>query len=351
MKRMMLCLILLLLLCLPVRAGEEEVLVEGLPEEAVEAMEGITPSEQTDFWGGAKSLLSKALGGSQSSFQEGMKLCGTMLAIVLLCGLVQANATKNMAITVVGALGICACLTGTLSSMVGLAKSTVADLTDYSACMLPVMASSLAMSGAPASATALYGGTVLFSQLWLQLISKLLVPAVYFYVAMATAEAAVGSDMLSELREFIGWLISKCLRIVLYIFTAYMSLTGVISGSADALTVKATKAALSGMIPVVGGIVSDASESLLAGASALKNTAGVFGMLAVLGIALLPFFRVGIQYLLMKLTAALSAAVGCKPHVGLLKHLSTAMGMLLAMCGACGLMMLISCICFLKVVV
>ncbi len=351
MKQMMLCFLLILLLCLPVRAGEEEALVEGLPEEAEEVMEGITPSEQTDFWSSAKAVLGKALGRSQSSFQEGMKLCGTMMAIVLLCGLVQANTPKNLTITVVGALGICACLLGAFSSMVGLAKSTVTNLTDYSACMLPVMASSLAMSGAPATASALYGGTVLFSQLWMQLISKILVPAVYFYVAMATAEAAVGGNMLSELRQFIGWLISKCLRIVLYIFTAYMSLTGVISGSADAVAVKATKAAISGMIPVVGSIVSDASESLLAGASVLKNTVGIFGMLAVLAIALLPFLRVGIQYLLMKLTAALSAAVGSKPHVQLLKHLSTAMGMLLGMCGACGLMMLISCICFLKVVV
>lgn len=351
MKRGILCIFLLLFLCLPVRAGEEEALVEGLPEEAAEAMEGITPSEQTDFWSSAKSLLSKAVGGSQNSFREGMKLCGTMLTIVLFCGLLQNYASQSVAVTVVGALGICACLMGAFSSMVGLATKTVENLTDYSACMLPVMASSLAMAGAPASASALYGGTLLFSQLWMQLISKILVPAVYFYVAMATAEAAVGNDMLSELRQFIGWLISKSLRIVLYIFTAYMSLTGVISGSADAVAVKATKAAISGMIPVVGGIVSDASESLLAGASLLKNTVGVFGMVAVLAIVLLPFLRVGVQYLLLKLTAAVSGAIGCKPHVQLLKHLSTAMGMLLGMCGACGLMMLISCICFLKVVV
>lgn len=351
MKQIMLCLLLLSFLGLPVRAGEEETLAKGLPDEAAETMEGIVPSEQTDFWSGVKAILGKALGKSQNTVQEGLKLCGTMLSIVLLCGLVQANAPKNMAITVAGALGICACLLSTFSSMVGLAERTVSNLTDYSACMLPVMASSLAMSGAPASASALYGGTVLFSQLWMQLISKILVPAVYFYVAMATAESAVGNDMLSELRQFIAWVISKCLRIVLYIFTAYMSLTGVISGSADALAVKATKAAISGMIPVVGNIVSDASESLLAGASVLKNAVGIFGMLAVLAIVLVPFLRVGIQYLLMKLTAALSGAVGCKPHVQLLKHLSTAMGMLLGMCGACGLMMLISCICFLKVVV
>ena len=94
MKRGILCIFLLLFLCLPVRAGEEEALVEGLPEEAAEAMEGITPSEQTDFWSSAKSLLSKAVGGSHNSFREGMKLCGTMLTIVLLCGLLQNYASQ-----------------------------------------------------------------------------------------------------------------------------------------------------------------------------------------------------------------------------------------------------------------
>ena len=97
--------------------------------------------------------------------------------------------------------------------------------------------------------------------------------------------------------------------------------------------------------------MSESYQSVLASLGLIKNTVGVFGMLAVLAIVLLPFLRVGIQYLLMKFTAALSAAVGCKPHVQFLKHLSGAMGMLLGMCGACGLMMLVSCICFLKVVV
>ena len=129
-----------------------------------------------------------------------------------------------------------------------------------------------------------------------------------------------------------------------------MSVTGVISGAADAAAVKATKAAVSGMIPVVGSIISDASETLLASASLLKGSAGVFGMIAVLAICLLPFLRVGIQYLLLKVTAAVSGTVAHKSHVRLLKNCSTAMGYLLAMCGTSGLLLLISSVCFMKVV-
>ena len=212
------------------------------------------------------------------------------------------------------------------------------------------MASSTVFSGGIKSASVLYAGTMLFSNLLMQLISKILIPGVYFFIAVATAEAAVGNDMLSEIRELIGWLISKCLRIIMYIFIAYMSITGVISGSTDAATLKATKAAVSGMIPVVGNIVSDASESILAGAVILKNSVGVFGMLAIIAICMLPFLRIAIHYLLMKVTAAVSGTVGLPAHVKLLKHFSQAMGFLLGMCGACALLLLISAICFLKVV-
>ena len=150
------------------------------------------------------------------------------------------------------------------------------------------------------SAGTLYAGTALFSGLLSRLIARLLLPGVSVYLVVAAAEAALADSLLSELREFVGWLISKSLRVVLFVFTGYLTVTGVISGSADAAAVRATKAAVSGMIPVVGSILSDASETLLASASALKSSMGVFGMLAVLAICLTPFLKIGAQYLLLK---------------------------------------------------
>ena len=72
-------------------------------------------------------------------------------------------------------------------------------------------------------------------------------------------------------------------------------------------------------------------------------------MLAVLAICIAPFLRVGIQYLLLKLTAAVSGTVGLPPHVKLVKNFSSAMGYLLAMNGTCALMSLICVACFLRV--
>ena len=346
MKKIAVFLAVLLLLAAPVLAAEPtealsdvlgaDELTQSLPDEAAEVLDGFSPDGTPDFRSGVRSILRAAAGGSGGALRSGLRLCAVLLAMVTLCAVVRMSTQKDPvnAVSAVGALGICAACLGGMQSMISLASETVTRLSDYSACLLPVMASAMAMSGGTVSAGTLYAGTALFSGLLSRLIARLLLPGVSVYLVVAAAEAALADSLLSELREFVGWLISKSLRVVLFVFTGYLTVTGVISGS----------------VPVVGSILSDASETLLASASALKSSMGVFGMLAVLAICLAPFLKIGAQYLLLKGTAAVSGTIGMPQQVKLVKHAATAMGYLLAMTGACALMLLISVVCFLKVV-
>ena len=109
------------------------------------------------------------------------------------------------------------------------------------------------------------------------------------------------------------------------------------SGSADGATVKVAKAAISGVVPVVGGILSEVSETVMAGAGMLKNTIGIFGMLAVLAACAYPFLQLGVQYLLYKLSAFLAAAVGPPGLSKLIGGLGGAFGLVLGMTGCGGI--------------
>jgi stage III sporulation protein AE len=102
------------------------------------------------------------------------------------------------------------------------------------------------------------------------------------------------------------------------------------------------------MVPVVGGILSEASETVLVSAGIFKNSAGVYGLLAVLALWIEPFVTIGVQYLMLKLTAALCKSIdpkGCSQLVG---QVSSAMGMLVAMTASVCLMLLVSIVCFMK---
>ena len=138
------------------------------------------------------------------------------------------------------------------------------------------------------------------------------------------------------------------LKILLYAFTGYISVTGVVSGTADAAALKVAKMTISGMVPVVGGILSDASEAVLVGAGTVKNATGVYGMFAVMAMALAPFVKIAAHYLLLKGTAALCHIFSDKKASDLIGDYATALGFLLAMTGAGCLILMISITCFLK---
>ena len=105
---------------------------------------------------------------------------------------------------------------------------------------------------------------------------------------------------------------------------------------------KVAKAAISGVVPVVGGIIAEASETVLLGAGMLKNTIGVFGTLAILGACVYPFLQLGVQYLLYKLTAFLAGALGAPGLCKLIDGLGGAFCLILGMTGGCALLLLIS---------
>ncbi len=176
----------------------------------------------------------------------------------------------------------------------------------------------------------------------MNLIHGLLVPLLYGYIAASAAQAAVGENRLKRLADLLKWTVTTVLTVVTMAFVGYLTASGVVAGTADAATVKAAKFAISGAIPVVGGILSDAAETVLASAGILKGTVGVFGMVTILGICLIPLLQLAVHYLAYKLTAALASALGDGPVCGLVDRLGGAFGLVLGMTGACCLLLLIA---------
>lgn len=362
MRKILLLCLALVLLCLPVQAeGDETVpdsweeldaLEEGLSKEAQELLDGCSAQDGGDFSEDIGQIVSRAWQDSRPTVVQAAALAGVVIAVVLLCASVAPLSEPDgiHPVSLVGALGITAACSFQLHAMIELGAQTVEKLMNYSTLLLPAMASAAVATGAVNAAGAIYMGTVLFSDILTVLISKLLVPMVYLYIGVAAANCALNNHLLDSIQEFIAWLVSGSLKAILYIYTGYITISGIISGATDAASVKATKLALSGMVPVVGGIISDASETVVAGAAVLKNSVGVFGMLAVLAFCAAPFLRIGVHYLILKATKAVCGTVGRKNHVELVGSLSKAMGFLLGMTGTCALMLLISVVCSLKAV-
>jgi stage III sporulation protein AE len=229
-----------------------------------------------------------------------------------------------------------------------LGVDTVREISEYGRLLLPVMTASMAAQGGVTTSAALYAGTAFFDALLSGIISSVIVPMLYVFLCLSVASCATGEEILGKLTGIIKWAMTWSLKIILYVFTGYMGITGVISGTTDAAAMKATKLTISGMVPVVGGILSDASESVLVGAGVMKSAVGMYGALALLAICAEPFLRIGIQYLLLKATGVVCEMFGSKQLTALIQNFCAAMGILLAMTGSVCLLLLISTVCFMK---
>ena len=150
------------------------------------------------------------------------------------------------------------------------------------------------------------------------------------------------------MRDTIKWATTWSLKTILYIYTGYIGITGVISGATDAAALKAAKLTISSVVPVVGGILSDASEAVLVSAGTVKNAVGIYGLFAVLAIWIGPFLQIGSHYLLLKATGAICSVFGSKSGTVLVHDFCSALGLLLAMTGTISLMLLISLVCYFK---
>lgn len=343
MKRLVLMAVLILILTMPVSAMEFT--APTAPDSAQEYMPEDTESFGEGLWFVIKSAVAKI----HPDIAEAAAVCLSLIVAVLLISLLQSFSGGTRKITeLVGVLAIGTLLLNPANALIQLGTQTVTELSEYGKLLLPVMTAALAAQGGATSSAALYTGTALFNTLLTTAISKLIVPMLYIYLCLCIANRAIGEEILKKMRDFIKWAMTWSLKIILYVFTGYIGITGVVSGTADASAIKAAKLAISGVVPVVGNILSDASEAILVSAGVMKSAAGIYGLLAIAAVCIGPFLQIGLQYLMLKISAAICSVFGTKETTGLIQDFSGAMGLILAMTGTVCLLLMISTVCFMK---
>lgn len=342
MRKLIFAAAIIWMLVLPVCAAE--ITAPSVPESGADLM-----PEADTFGEGLRQIIQDVLPLIRPDLAEAFRVSFAVIAAVMMISILQSfSGSVKMMADFAGAAAVSTVLLLSANSMIRLGVDTVTEMSEYGKLLLPVMTAAMAAQGGITTSTALYTGTAAFNSFVSTLISRLLVPMVYLFLALAAANSAVGEDLLKKMRDMIKGCVSWCLKTVLTVFTTYMGITRVISGTTDAAALKATKVTISSVVPVVGGILSDASEAVLVSVGLAKNAAGLYGIFAVLAVFLEPFLRIGIHYLLLKATAAVCGVFGTKRMTELVGDFSAAMGFLLAMTGSVCLLLLISTVCFLK---
>ena len=327
MKRLPCFLFAALLLCVSASALE-------LPSE----LDGTVPRELIDsaeagddlLLRGGQYLFSHFRAALQDAVANSLRGAMALMLLSLLCGLIEGTAesageTPTRYAGYLGVLGAAALSAGDLSALIGLGVETMDELSVMAKLLLPTIAAAMAGGGCVGSASVWQVGALMLSDIFLSLMRDVLVPVLYCMIGTAAAGALLEQSRLSLLSKGIGKLLSLGL-----------------AGSADRLAVKVGKTVISGAVPVVGGILSDATEAVAATALTLRGTLGVLGVFSVLALCLAPLLRMAVQYLFYQLAAFFSGMVGSQSLSKFLEQLSSAFSLMLAMTAGGAFLLLVS---------
>jgi len=343
MRRLLILLLLLYIMIVPVSAMEFT--APQIPPSADQYM----PDHTEDFGEGVWIVIQNAIRTVKPGIAEVSGTCLSLIAAAMLTGIMNHfSGAEDTKVSFICTVIVGVILLQPVNSLIRLGTQTIQEISQYGKLLLPVMTAALAAQGSVTKSGALYTATAVFDSVMSSAICKLLIPLIYFFICIAVACSVTDHPLLKEIRKFLRWLPTWALKIILYVFTGYISITGVVAGTTDAAMLKATKLTISGMVPVVGNILSDASEAVLVSAGLINHSVGIYGLLAIIAIWIGPFVEIGIQYILLKITTGICGIFAPKQTTELMTDFSTAMGLLLAMSGAVCMMFLISTICFMK---
>ncbi len=354
MKHTVCIFVILILLCVPCYAETvysemyDSLKLDELYDAVPDDSKDIKPEENISFSENMRGILNKAKETVKKVFGTGLGCVISIIAISIICSSVESLALGESAQTVknvsalVAALAVIGVSSGTLVSVIGMGKKFIMDINSFSKALLPSVVATESFTGASASALAKASATILFSDILISLISYVLLPLVYINIFAAAANAASPNIALNKISDLVVNSTSVLLKFLLGIYVSYITVVGIATGGVDKLGIKTAQFALGSAVPVVGGIISETAETMIAGAALIKNTVGVFGLLVILSAFISPFVTLSVNYLMFKLAATVSAPMIGGSISGLTDRIAQSFGIVLGMTASVAVIFFIS---------
>ncbi len=228
-----------------------------------------------------------------------------------------------------------------LLEVVDCGRVLVNNISVFMRMMVPVMLVSLASSGAPVSATTFELVMVGVIEITEWIIEVFFIPMIMMSAALNLVNNLSNSLNADKLVQFMNKTIKWGIGIVMTVFVGVMSLQSIVSGGADALTVKVTKFATSNLIPVVGGSLAETVETVIKCGVVIKNSVGVLGIIVVVLMAAVPLLKIAACLIMFRLCAAVVQPISDEKIVKCVSGVSDAIASVLGLVTAVTVMFVI----------
>ena len=288
-----------------------------------------------DFQNDYQSFFGALFSTFFSDILKFLPLLITIVIITVLCNIIgsfKSSVSQNGVSQIINfvCFGVASLIIiSVVVSLFGTVKSSLKTMQTEMNIIFPILLTCLASVGGSVSVGIFQPVVAILANIVVNVFVFVVMPIFVFMFVLNIINNFSDSIKLNKLISFLSSALKWICGISFSVFLGAISLQGIVAGSFDSVSIKATKFALKSYVPILGGYLSDGFNIAMAGSVLIKNAVGVSGILLICSSVIIPIISIICFMLLLKLTAGILEPIGDSTIPNFLYQVSKTLSLLI----------------------
>lgn len=266
-----------------------ENLTQALPKKTMNTLEkiglkNINPESIAKI--DIQKIFDEATSESREKFKNIFSHTAVVIGILLICAIFknfcpQKNENHlNSIINSVCCLGLCKFIIYPILQCIAQSRLIIENAGNFATALSAVMIGILISLGKPISASSYHYLVLVAGKIIEKIFSKVIITVLTAIFGTSVIMSVSQQSHLEEFCKTAHKTLQSFLKFVSASFVGILTLQNLITSSADKISISSAKLMINGFVPIVGGAISDAFETVRGYLNLLKSTVGAFGIIA-----------------------------------------------------------------------
>ena len=251
------------------------------------------------------------------------------------------NSTVSSLANYVTYMVIAILIIGSFNQLMDVVKDNINLMVSFMEILLPILLTFLIIAGGPSTKLLFHPMIIGVVNIIGVLVKSLIFPLIYFSFIVSILSNLSQRIELKKLTELGRQVITFVITAVFTIFVGIISIYG-LSTKIDGISIRTAKFAVDQFVPIVGGFLSDAVETVIGSSAILKNGIGIIGLFVLILIIIFPIIKIAALLLVYKLIGAVIEPIVSSNISNFFSDMSKTLLMILISMVAVGIMFFIT---------
>lgn len=238
-------------------------------------------------------------------------------------------------------LALCAIAISSFKLVLGVGQDTIENMVAFMVGMLPQMLVLTAGLGNINASVMLFPLLMTAATAFANAIKIIVFPLIVMSAILSIVNNMSETLKIDKMAKFFNEMAKISLGFFLTLFVGIMTLRALYASVLDRIALRTTRYFSDNAIPVIGKMFSDTIEVAAGYVVMLKQALGIFGVIIILGLILMPVIKIAAIALIYKAAAAIAEPLGDSRTASILESMSAHLFFMLAAVIAVALMFFI----------